>query len=126
MGLPSYLKEQPLPLLQDSPSWDSLPSSTMNLREYVSNAAIEGNPFEALDRLASARARAAAARRLREFRKRLQAVRLEQLLELRGGFLRGLDQLRLVVTHGVLHVDLSLVVLLEKRHGTLGSGDAKA
>src|SRR6266581_4059937 len=48
-----------------------------------------------LDRLASARACAAAAS-LREFRKRLQAVRLEQFLELRGGFPRSLDQLRLV------------------------------
>src|SRR5437773_10232026 len=53
----------------------------------------------------------------RESRQRLQAVRFEQLLQLRRGFLGGLDELRFVVLDRVLRIEPLLVVLLEQRHG---------
>src|SRR6266849_1310236 len=63
---------------------------------------------------------------LRESGQRLQAVRFEQLLQLRGGFLGSLDELRLVVLDRVLRFEPLLVVLLEQAHGTLGGSDAEA
>src|SRR5712691_11713426 len=63
---------------------------------------------------------------LRESRQRLQAVRFEQLLQLRGGFLGSLDELRLVVLDRVLRFEPLLVVLLEQTYGALGGGDAEA
>src|SRR5712691_8569364 len=63
---------------------------------------------------------------LRESRQRLQTVRLEQLLQLRGGLLGSLDELRLVVLHGVLGIEPLLVVMLEQRHRALGGRDAEA
>src|SRR5437762_3561304 len=50
----------------------------------------------------------------------LQAVRLEQPLELVRRLLRRLDELGLVVLNRVLRVDLALVVPLEQSHHALG------
>src|SRR5229473_3488359 len=62
---------------------------------------------------------------LRESRQRLQAVRFEQLLQLRRRFPGSLDELRLVVLDRVLRFEPLFVVLLEQAHGTLGGGDAE-
>src|SRR6266853_1485677 len=63
---------------------------------------------------------------LRESRQRLQAVRFEQLLQLRRRFPGSLDELRLVVLDRVLRFEPLLVVLLEQAHGALGGGDPEA
>src|SRR6266852_3628844 len=63
---------------------------------------------------------------LRESRQRLQAVRFEQLLQLRRRFPGSLDELRLVVLDRVLRFEPLLVVLLEQTHSALGCGDAEA
>src|SRR5688572_6897223 len=52
-------------------------------------------------------------------------VRFEELLQLRGGLLRRLEDLRLVVMHGVLRLEERLVVLPEDGHGAVGRGDAE-
>jgi len=61
----------------------------------------------------------------RESRRRLQAVRFEQLLQLRRRFPGSLDELRLVVLDRVLRVEPLLVVLLEQAYGALGGRDAE-
>src|SRR5437879_6317968 len=63
---------------------------------------------------------------LRESRQRLQAIRFEQLLQLRRGFPGSLDELRLVVLDRVLRIEPLLVVLLEQAQGALGGGDPEA
>src|SRR5262249_49362244 len=59
-------------------------------------------------------------RGLRESRGPLLSVRLEQALQLLRRLLCRLDELRLVVLHRVLRLELPLIVLLEQGHGAIG------
>src|SRR3954447_10485497 len=53
-------------------------------------------------------------------------VGFEQLAQLRGSLLRGLDELIFVVVYRVLCLELLEVVLLEERYGALCRRDAEA
>src|SRR5262249_86822 len=68
-------------------------------------------------------ARAASSRRLDEHPP--GNVGLEQSPQLLGRVLRGLDELHVVVAHGVLRRELRLVVLLEEGDRPLRGGDAQ-
>src|SRR5690349_5230634 len=61
-----------------------------------------------------------------ESRQGLQPVRLEQLLQLLGRLLGGLDELGLVVLDRVLRIQPRLVVSLEQGHGPLRGGGVES